>query len=111
MWRFRKLARAVRIKRLEWRDGGRLCHYCRCVMSGSRNRQRTIDHRVPKSKGGTNRLSNLVFACGACNRKKGDMTEAEFLQLDWLEKRRVIVAWELGQHLRLVKHGGVRESG
>lgn len=32
----------------------------------------TIDHVIPKSKGGGNRLDNLRVCCYACNEKKGD---------------------------------------
>ncbi len=32
----------------------------------------TIDHIVPKSKGGTDSWENLVAACVKCNNKKGD---------------------------------------
>lgn len=32
----------------------------------------TIDHKVPVSKGGSNKLSNLVGACAFCNHDKRD---------------------------------------
>lgn len=32
----------------------------------------TIDHVLPKSKGGTNDLENLVPCCNRCNTKKGN---------------------------------------
>jgi 5-methylcytosine-specific restriction endonuclease McrA len=31
----------------------------------------TVDHVIPRSKGGTDDLSNLVLACNECNRTKG----------------------------------------
>jgi hypothetical protein len=37
-----------------------------------------IDHIVPKSRGGTNRVSNLTLACKPCNQKKGNQTAEEF---------------------------------
>lgn len=37
-----------------------------------------IEHIIPKSRGGTNRISNLTLACRSCNLKKGTMTAAEF---------------------------------
>jgi len=43
-----------------------LCHYC-----GS-GRHLTVDHVVPRSKGGTDTWDNLVTSCAPCNRKKGD---------------------------------------
>lgn len=37
-----------------------------------------IEHIVPKSRGGSNRVSNLTLACHACNQRKGAHTAAEF---------------------------------
>lgn len=31
----------------------------------------TMDHLIPKSKGGTNRRDNFVVACRSCNTKRG----------------------------------------
>ncbi len=44
------------------------CQYCRSTQS------LTIDHVVPKTKGGTDTWENLVCACVRCNNKKGDRT-------------------------------------
>lgn len=37
-----------------------------------------IDHQVPRSRGGSNRASNLVLSCHGCNAAKGTQTAAEF---------------------------------
>lgn len=37
----------------------------------------TIDHVIPKSKGGDDSWENLVAACTRCNNKKGDRTPEE----------------------------------
>lgn len=42
------------------------CQYCGAT------RKLTIDHVVPKSKGGQDTWDNLVVACSSCNTKKGD---------------------------------------
>jgi hypothetical protein len=42
------------------------CQYC-----GSKSKL-TIDHVIPRSKGGDNSWENLVVACSSCNTKKGD---------------------------------------
>lgn len=47
------------------RDGWE-CQYC-----GSRA-QLTVDHVIPRSKGGTSTWENIVASCAPCNRRKGD---------------------------------------
>jgi 5-methylcytosine-specific restriction endonuclease McrA len=50
----------------------------RCVYCGQGETAFEIDHVVPKSRGGSDRVSNLVLSCHDCNRAKGDRTAAEF---------------------------------
>lgn len=38
-----------------------------------------IDHAVPKSRGGSNGIHNLVLACPRCNINKSVMTPSEFV--------------------------------
>ena len=52
------------------RDGNR-CQYC-----GSRDRL-TLDHVLPKSRGGPDTWENLVAACVPCNNRKGNRTPDE----------------------------------
>ena len=52
------------------RDGNR-CQYC-----GSKSNL-TIDHVVPRSRGGGDTWENLVTACDSCNLKKGNRTPEE----------------------------------
>jgi 5-methylcytosine-specific restriction endonuclease McrA len=47
-----------------------------CVYCGSK-KQLTLDHVVPKSRGGKNTWSNLVTCCFTCNLKKGNKTPDE----------------------------------
>ncbi len=47
------------------RDGW-MCQYC-----GSRSNL-TVDHVIPRSKGGGSSWENIVAACAPCNRRKGD---------------------------------------
>ncbi len=48
------------------------CSYC-----GRGDLPLTIDHIIPKSKGGSDSWENLVCACTSCNNKKGDRTPEE----------------------------------
>jgi 5-methylcytosine-specific restriction endonuclease McrA len=43
----------------------------RCVECGATGRL-TVDHIVPRSKGGTDALENLQTMCSPCNGRKGD---------------------------------------
>ncbi|MFT5883659.1 MAG: 5-methylcytosine-specific restriction endonuclease McrA [Arcticibacterium sp.] len=52
------------------RDGN-VCVYC------GKGRDLTIDHVLPKSRGGKTNWSNLVAACKACNGLKGNNTPEE----------------------------------
>lgn len=47
-----------------------------CVYCGSR-KELTLDHVIPKSRGGTNNWENLVTSCSRCNVKKADRTPEE----------------------------------
>jgi len=48
------------------------CQYC-----GKSDVPLTIDHVIPKSKGGDDTWENLVAACVKCNNKKGDRSPEE----------------------------------
>ncbi len=48
-----------------------------CVYCGS-GKNLTIDHVIPKSKGGKDGWDNLVTACRPCNGEKADLTLEEF---------------------------------
>lgn len=47
-----------------------------CLYCGS-NKNLTLDHLMPKSRGGDASWTNLVTACMRCNTKKGDRTPEE----------------------------------
>lgn len=72
--------RKIRIRWLIARRGPS-CRYCRATLNRRQDdpRQLTLDHWVPKSRGGSNRLRNLVLACATCNRRKGDKPAEVYL--------------------------------
>jgi 5-methylcytosine-specific restriction endonuclease McrA len=49
-----------------------------CVYCGAQGVPLEIEHVVPRSRGGSNRVSNLVTACRPCNVAKGNRTAEEF---------------------------------
>ncbi|NEQ80209.1 MAG: HNH endonuclease [Moorea sp. SIO2I5] len=54
---------------------GRECTYC-----GKQSVPLQIEHIHPKSKGGSDRVSNLCLACEKCNQRKGNKPIEEFLK-------------------------------
>jgi hypothetical protein len=50
----------------------------RCCYCGDSEVPLQLEHIVPRSRGGSDRVSNLALACEACNQKKGSRTAAEF---------------------------------
>ncbi len=49
-----------------------------CVYCSKTDVPMEVEHIVPRSKGGSNRVSNLTLSCRPCNLKKGNQTAAEF---------------------------------
>lgn len=67
----------------------------RCAYCGQR--AETIDHVIPRSRGGTHTWENCVASCSACNHRKAD----RFLEeLGWT--LRVVPAVPRGAHWRLI---------
>ena len=54
---------------------GRACAYC-----GAQNVPLNIDHLHPRSRGGSDRISNLALACIPCNQTKNATPIQEFLK-------------------------------
>ena len=52
------------------------CPYCNRAFSARGGK--TIDHIVPKGRGGSNSKNNLITVCSQCNHDKGDMLITEF---------------------------------
>src|ERR671915_1837073 len=58
----RKITRRAVFARDRW-----TCQYC-----GHERGSLTVDHVVPRSKGGASSWDNIVTCCAPCNRRKGD---------------------------------------
>ena len=58
----RRITRKAVLARDDWR-----CQYCGCDKPGL-----TVDHVIPRSRGGESIWENIVAACATCNRRKGN---------------------------------------
>ena len=74
--RYRRMPRqnrAVSRKGIMLRDQSS-CQYCRSVLPA---KSLTLDHVIPRSRGGPSTWENLVACCLDCNNRKGDRTPDE----------------------------------
>ena len=71
--RRRQEASGMKRLRIYMRDKFR-CQYCGEKKAAS---DLTLDHILPRSRGGDNSPVNIVTACVPCNQRKGDRTPAE----------------------------------
>jgi 5-methylcytosine-specific restriction endonuclease McrA len=63
----RKITRKAVLARDAW-----TCQYCGRQANGL-----TVDHVIPRSRGGLSVWENIVASCAPCNRKKGNRTPHE----------------------------------
>jgi 5-methylcytosine-specific restriction endonuclease McrA len=59
----------TRAKRALWKAQKGLCNWCKQKV---KEKEATIDHLVPRSRGGSNKRENLVMSCIDCNSKRGN---------------------------------------
>ena len=67
----RAVQRKISRRALFARDGWR------CVYCGSANGRLTLDHVIPRSKGGDSTWENVVTSCAPCNLRKGNRLPEE----------------------------------
>ena len=65
--------RALSRKNILLRDRN-TCQFCKRILPAS---ELTLDHVVPRSRGGRSSWENLVACCYQCNNRKGDRTPEE----------------------------------
>ena len=63
---YAKIVAATPTRAMIYKRDNNKCQYCGAT------RSLTIDHVIPRSKGGQDTWDNLVVACASCNVKKGD---------------------------------------
>lgn len=69
-----KLYTRKQLRQMVFERDDHTCHYCG-------RKGHTIDHVVPKSKGGCSTLVNMVCACYRCNQDKKNMSYIEYMKL------------------------------
>src|SRR2546423_1040491 len=76
-----RLVQYVRVPRTVKRKISRRAVFARdgwrCVYCGTGNGRLTLDHVVPRSRGGESIWENVVTSCATCNHKKGNRTLEE----------------------------------
>lgn len=65
--------RALSRKNILLRDRN-CCQYCGTILASG---ELTLDHVIPRSRGGNSSWENLVACCHPCNRRKGNQFPAE----------------------------------
>lgn len=98
-----RLLRAVKVihrtptltrRALMVRDEGR-CQFVGCARAGT-----SIEHVLPRSRGGAHSWTNCVWACDRCNHSKGDrtLTEArmELRRAPFVPRRSVVLVAKAG---------------
>lgn len=80
---------------------GHSCQYC-----GYTGEDLTLDHVIPRSRGGQDTWENIVTACVRCNVKKGNRTpkEANFMLRQTPRRPYSSLYFEVSRHLRSGLH-------
>lgn len=75
------------------------CFYCEKTVSGFE-----VEHMLPKSRGGSDRIDNLTLSCHDCNQKKDTLTAEEFIQQTLPAKKATVKLKQLPNEKRLFKY-------
>jgi 5-methylcytosine-specific restriction endonuclease McrA len=76
--------RALSRKNILLRDRNS-CQYCSVVLTAG---ELTLDHVIPRSRGGLSTWENLVACCHSCNRRKGNQMLHEMTEMRLLREPR-----------------------
>lgn len=61
------------------------CYYC--GVRGAGDVELTLDHRIPRVQGGSDKYANVVTCCKHCNMLKSDLPEEIFLKIVAVAKK------------------------
>ena len=77
----------------------RKCFYCGKTVSDFE-----VEHMLPKSRGGSNRIDNLTLSCHNCNQKKDTLTAEEFIKQTLPAKKAAAKLKQLPNEKHLFKY-------
>ena len=89
-----------RLRHLVKKHSQGMCHYC-----GDYAPDGQADHVLPLSRGGTDSIDNLVWACKSCNSSKGNKTIEEWKQSKTIsveEEQQVLDLFESGKSVSVI---------
>ncbi len=92
--------RALSRKNILLRDRN-TCQYCGVVLPSA---ELTLDHVVPRSRGGLSTWENLVAACHSCNRRKGNHLLPEIDHMKLLREPRPFTLHTSRHIMRMIGH-------
>jgi 5-methylcytosine-specific restriction endonuclease McrA len=96
--------RALSRKNILLRDRN-TCQYCSVVLPSS---ELTLDHVIPRSRGGSSTWENLVACCHGCNRRKGNRMLHELDDMKLLREPRTFSLHTSRQIMRMLGRGDDR---
>src|ERR1700691_1593639 len=85
--------------------GRNTCQYCSVVLPSS---ELTLDHVIPRSRGGSSTWENLVACCHGCNRRKGNRMLHELDDMKLLKEPRSFSLHTSRQIMRMLGRGDDR---
>ena len=92
--------RALSRKNILLRDRN-TCQYCGVLLTSA---ELTLDHVVPRSRGGLSTWENLVACCHPCNRRKGNQMLYELMDMKLLREPRPFSLHTSRHIMRMIGH-------
>ena len=79
-------------------------HNRKCFYCGKSVSKFEVEHMLPKSRGGSNRIDNLTLSCHECNQKKDTLTAEEFIKQTLPAKKAAAKLKQLPNEKRLFEY-------
>jgi 5-methylcytosine-specific restriction endonuclease McrA len=92
--------RALSRKNILLRDRNS-CQYCGVVLPAG---ELTLDHVIPRSRGGLSTWENLVACCHSCNRRKGNQLLHELKDMKLMREPRPFTLHTSRHIMRMIGH-------